>query len=203
LKRLAILLSGRGSNFRAIYEAISNGDISNAEIALVISDKKEAKGLIFAKEKGLDARFVNPKDFESREEFDKYIVDLLRGKEIDLVCLAGFMRVITPYFVSAYRNRIINIHPSLLPSFPGLNAQKQALEYGVKITGCTVHFVDEKVDHGPIIIQAAVPVLENDTVETLSDRILKEEHRIYPQAINLIVNDKVEIVGRRVIVKEN
>ncbi|MGA1862361.1 phosphoribosylglycinamide formyltransferase [Deferribacter thermophilus] len=203
MKRLAILLSGRGSNFRAIYEAISNGDISNAEIALVISDKKEAKGLIFAKEKGLDARFVNPKDFESREEFDKYIVDLLRGKEIDLVCLAGFMRVITPYFVSAYRNRIINIHPSLLPSFPGLNAQKQALEYGVKITGCTVHFVDEKVDHGPIIIQAAVPVLENDTVETLSDRILKEEHRIYPQAINLIVNDKVEIVGRRVIVKEN
>lgn len=203
MKRLAVLLSGRGSNFKAIYQAIRDGNITNAEIAIVISNKADAKGLLFAKEVGLDARFIDPASFSSREDFDKHVVNILNSKQIDLVCLAGFMRIITPYFINAYKDKIINIHPSLLPSFPGLNAQKQALEYGVKITGCTVHFVDEKVDHGPIILQRAVPVFDDDDVESLSERILKEEHKIYPEAINLIVNDKVEIKGRRVIVKKS
>ncbi|BAI79680.1 phosphoribosylglycinamide formyltransferase [Deferribacter desulfuricans SSM1] len=203
MKRLAVLLSGRGSNFKAIYKAIQDGNITNAEIAIVISNKADAKGLLFARDVGLDARFIDPASFSSREDFDKHVVNILNSKQIDLVCLAGFMRLITSYFINAYKDKIINIHPSLLPSFPGLNAQKQALEYGVKITGCTVHFVDEKVDHGPIILQRAVPVFDDDDVESLSERILKEEHKIYPEAINLIVNDKVEIKGRRVIVKKS
>ncbi|KAA0258816.1 phosphoribosylglycinamide formyltransferase [Deferribacter autotrophicus] len=203
MKNIAVLLSGRGSNFKAIYNAIETKKIKNAQISVVISDKSDAPGLKFAKEKGLNAFFVNPKEFSSVEEFDKKIVEVLNSFKIDLVCLAGFMRIITPYFVRTYKNRIINIHPSLLPSFPGLNAQRQALEYGVRFSGCTVHFVDEEVDHGPIILQAVVPVLPNDTVETLSERILKEEHRIYPEAVKLFVEDKLKIVGRKVIVKED
>ncbi|MGA1847514.1 phosphoribosylglycinamide formyltransferase [Deferribacter abyssi] len=203
MKNIAILLSGRGSNFKAIYNSIETKIINNARISVVISNKGDALGLKFAQEKGLNAFFINPKEFCSAQEYDKKIVKILNDYKIDLVCLAGFMRIITPYFVKSFKNSIMNIHPSLLPSFPGLNAQKQALEYGVRFSGCTVHFVDEKVDHGPIISQAVVPVLPNDTVETLSERILKEEHKIYPEAVKLFVEDKLKIVGRKVIVKKS
>lgn len=198
MKKIAVLLSGRGSNFRAIYSAIKNGDIKNAEIAVVISDKKDAKGLVFAVEKNLNAVFVDPKNFNDRLSYDLYLVDILKKKSIDLVCLAGFMRIITTEFVNAFQNRIINIHPSLLPSFQGLHAQKQALEYGVKFTGCTVHFVDAKIDNGPIILQEAVLVKEDDTEDSLSERILKYEHKIYPEAVNLFIEGKVVIEGRKV-----
>lgn len=198
MKKIAILLSGRGSNFIKIYENIKSGVITNAEIAIVISNKSDAPGLAYAKSAGLNAIFVNPKDFGSRQEYDLHIVSLLNSLAIDLVCLAGYMRIITKEFVDAFPHKIINIHPSLLPSFPGLNAQKQALDYGVKFTGCTVHFVDEQVDHGEIILQEIVPVYDEDTEETLSNRILEKEHIIYSRAINLIVNDKICLKGRRV-----
>lgn len=198
MKKIAVLLSGRGSNFRAIYSAIKNGDIKNAEITVVISDKKDAKGLFFAVEKNLNAVFVDPKNFNDRLSYDLYLVDILKKNSIDLVCLAGFMRIITTEFVNAFQNRIINIHPSLLPSFPGLHAQKQALEYGVKFTGCTVHFVDAKIDNGPIILQEAVLVKEDDTEDSLSERILKYEHKIYPEAVNLFIEGKIVIEGRKV-----
>ncbi|MEF3254408.1 MAG: phosphoribosylglycinamide formyltransferase [Deferribacterales bacterium] len=198
MRRLGILLSGRGSNFIKIYENIRSGVIKNAEITVVISNKVDAPGYLFAKEAGIDAVFLDPKQFSSREEFDLKIVSVLKDRSVDLVCLAGYIRIITKVFVDSFQNRIINIHPSLLPSFPGLDAQKQALEYGVKYTGCTVHFVDEKVDHGPIILQEVVEVKDDDTVETLSKRILEKEHIIYSKAIDLIVNDKVLIDGRRV-----
>lgn len=203
MKKIAVLLSGRGSNFKAIYSAIENGEIKNAEIALVISDKKDAKGLVFAVEKNLNAVFVDPKNFNDRLSYDLYLVDILKKNSIDLVCLAGFMRIITPEFVDAFKNRIINIHPSLLPSFPGLHAQKQALEYGVKVTGCTVHFVDAKVDNGPIILQEAVPVKEGDTEDSLSERILKCEHKIYPEAVKLFIEGKIVIEGRKVRIINN
>ena len=198
MKKIAVLLSGRGSNFRAIYSAIKDGVIQNAEIAVVVSDKKDAKGLLFAKESGLNAIFVDPKDFKDRVSYDLHIVEILKKNGVDLVCLAGFMRIITPEFVTAFENKIINIHPSLLPSFPGLHAQRQALEYGVKVTGCTVHFVDSKVDHGPIIFQEAVPVMDEDTEESLSERILKYEHKIYPEVVKLLVEGRVIIEGRKV-----
>lgn len=198
MKKIAVLLSGRGSNFKAIYSAIESGEIKNAEIAVVISDKKDAKGLVFAVEKNLNAVFVDPKNFNDRLSYDLYLVDILKKNNIDLVCLAGFMRIITPEFVDAFKNRIINIHPSLLPSFPGLHAQKQALEYGVKFTGCTVHFVDAKIDNGPIILQEAVMVKEDDTEDSLSERILKYEHKIYPEAVNLFIEGKLVIEGRKV-----
>ncbi|MBC7197592.1 MAG: phosphoribosylglycinamide formyltransferase [Deferribacterales bacterium] len=200
MKRIAILLSGRGSNFKAIYEAINSGFIKDAEISVVISDKKEAKGLEFARDNGLNAIFVNPKDFGDRKGYDLELVKILKNANVDIICLAGFMRIISEEFVNAFENKIINIHPSLLPSFPGLNAQKQALEYGVKFTGCTVHFVDAKVDNGPIILQAVVEVKQDDTVETLSDRILKYEHKIYPMAVKLLVEDKIKVEGRKVII---
>lgn len=202
MKRLAVLLSGRGSNFIKIYENIKSGVIKNAEIALVISNKQDAPGLAYARQAGLNAIYLNPKDYPDREEYDRAIVDLLKREKIDLVCLAGYMRIITKFFVESFPNRIINIHPSLLPAFPGLDAQKQALEYGVKYTGCTVHFVDEKVDHGAIILQEVVEVLDDDSVETLSARILQKEHIVYSKAIDLIVNDKIYIDGRTVKFKK-
>ncbi len=200
-KRIAILLSGRGSNFEAIYRAISEGKI-DAEIGVVISNKDDARGLLRAKEFGLETLFLNPKLFSSREEYDMKLAEEIEKRDIDLICLAGWMRILTPLFVQRFRNRIMNIHPALLPSFPGLEAQKQALEYGVRYSGCTVHFVNEEVDAGPIIIQAVVPVFQNDTVETLSERILKEEHRIYPEAVKLFVEGKLRIEGRRVIIED-
>lgn len=200
-KRIAILLSGRGSNFEAIYRAINEGKI-DAEIGIVISNKEDARGLLRAKEFGLETLFLNPKEFSSREEYDLKLAEEIEKRDIDLICLAGWMRILTPSFVQKFRNRIMNIHPALLPSFPGLEAQKQALEYGVRFSGCTVHFVNEEVDAGPIILQAVVPVFQNDTVETLSERILKEEHRIYPEAVRLFIEGKLRIEGRRVIIEE-
>jgi len=198
LKKLGILLSGRGSNFRAIFDAIQSGFIKNAKIEVVISNKADAQGLKFAKDNKLNAIFLNPKDFFSRSEYDRKLVEILKNYSVDLVCLAGFMRIVGEEVVNAFENKILNIHPSLLPSFPGLNAQRQALEYGVKITGCTVHFVDTKVDHGPIVLQAAVEVKEDDTVETLSNRILTYEHKIYPYAVKLFVEGKLRVLGRKV-----
>ncbi len=200
-KRIAILLSGRGSNFEAIYRAIEGGKIE-AEIGIVISNKEEARGLQRARDFGLETLYLNPKEFNSREEYDLKIAEEIEKREIDLICLAGWMRIITPPFIQKFRNRIMNIHPALLPSFPGLEAQKQALNYGVRYSGCTVHFVTEEVDAGPIILQAVVPVFQNDTIESLSERILKEEHRIYPEAIKLFLEGKLEINGRRVIIKD-
>lgn len=193
-------MSGRGSNFEAIYRAIKEGEI-NAEIRVVISNKEDARGLLKAREFGLETVFLNPKEF-SREEYDLKLAEEIEKRDIDLICLAGWMRILTPPFVQRFRNRIMNIHPALLPSFPGLEAQRQALEHGVRFSGCTVHFVNEEVDAGPIILQAVVPVFQNDTVETLSERILKEEHRIYPQAVKLFVEEKLKIEGRRVIIED-
>ena len=195
--RLGILLSGRGSNFMAIADNVAAGKIP-AEIAVVISNRPNAPGLEEAKRRGLDARMIPSKGLE-REQYDRLVVEALQEKQVDLVCLAGFMRLLSPYFVSQFPNRILNIHPSLLPAFPGLEAQRQALEYGVRITGCTVHFVDENLDHGPIILQTAVPVLDDDTTEALSARILKEEHRLYSDAINLVLSGCWKIEGRRVV----
>jgi phosphoribosylglycinamide formyltransferase-1 len=202
LKKIAVLLSGRGSNFKAIYEAICSGYIDNTEIAVVISDKEKAKGLLFAKEKEITSMFINPKDFSNREEFDMCVADTIDSYNVNLVCLAGYMRIVSEQFVKRFQDRLINIHPSLLPSFPGLNAQKQALEYGVKVSGCTVHFVDEKVDHGAIILQTVVPVYFDDTEESLSNRILAEEHKLYPKAIKLFLEGKIKVFGRKVNILE-
>jgi phosphoribosylglycinamide formyltransferase-1 len=183
-KRIAILLSGRGSNFAAIARNVAAGAI-DAEIAVVISNRPGAAGIALAEQLGLPA-LVIPSQGKQREEYDRLLVAELQQRSVDLVCLAGFMRLLSPVFVRAFPNRILNIHPSLLPAFPGLEAQRQALEHGVKISGCTVHFVDENLDAGPILLQAAVPVMPDDTVETLSERILVEEHRVYTEAINLV-----------------
>ncbi|WP_303849586.1 phosphoribosylglycinamide formyltransferase [Seleniivibrio woodruffii] len=199
MKKIAVLLSGRGSNFISIKKKIDEGGI-NGEIAVVISNKADAKGLEFAREQGLNTVFVNPKEFDGREAYDRELVRILRENGVELVCLAGFMRIISPYFVSEFRNRILNIHPSLLPSFKGLDAQKQAFEYGVKFAGCTVHFVDEEMDHGSIILQAVVPVMQDDDDHSLSERILKEEHRIYPEAVALFCGDRLKVEGRKVFV---
>lgn len=197
-KRLGIFLSGRGSNFEAIADSIAAGRIPNAEIAVVISNRENAPGIHKARARGLDARVLPSKGLE-REGYDRQVVAVLEEKQVDLVCLAGFMRLLSPYFVNRFRHRILNIHPALLPAFAGLEAQKQALEWGAKISGCTIHFVDEMLDAGPIIVQAAVPVHDNDTEETLAARILEEEHRIYTEAINLVLSGKWRIEGRRVI----
>ncbi len=199
MKKLGILLSGRGSNFEAIARNVQAGKIP-AEIAVVISNKEEAVGLARAGEMGYATRFI-PSKGKEREAFDREVVAALNEFQVDLVCLAGFMRILSPVFIRAFPHRILNIHPALLPSFPGVEAQKQALEYGVKYTGCTVHFVDEGVDTGPIVRQVVVLILDEDTAETLSAHILKEEHRIYTEAICLVVEDKVRIVGRRVLAK--
>lgn len=198
MKKIAVLLSGRGSNFKAIYESIENKYIKNTYISVVISNKEDAKGLAFAKEKGIDTIFVNPKEFSSRQDYDMRVADIIDSYNPDLICLAGYMRIVSEKFVKRFQNKLINIHPSLLPSFPGLDAQKQAVEYGVKFSGCTVHFVDEKVDHGAIILQSAVEVRDDDDEDSLSSRILKEEHKLYSKAVKLFLEDKLKIEGRKV-----
>ena len=195
MKRVAILLSGRGSNFLALSDAIERGEIP-ARIALVISNIESAPGLQHAKDRGYKGLFI-PSKGRDREEFDREVVAELQKERVDVICLAGFMRLLSSYFVSQYPTCIINIHPSLLPAFPGLESQKQALEWGVKTTGCTVHFVDEELDHGPIIVQRSVPVLDDDDAEALSHRILEQEHKAYPEALKLICEDRIKIEGRR------
>ena len=197
MKKLGILLSGRGSNFEAIARNVQAGKIP-AEIGVVISNKQDALGLVRAQEMGLVTRFI-PSKGKEREAFDREVVAVLKEFQVDLVCLAGFMRILSPYFIWEFPRRILNIHPALLPSFPGEEAQRKALEYGVKFSGCTVHLVDEGVDTGPIVCQAVVPVLDDDTAETLAARILKEEHRIYSEAICLLLEDKLSFDGRRVL----
>ena len=181
INRLGILISGRGSNFQAIADRIAMGELE-ACIALVISNRPDAPGLHLAWERHIPCLCIDSND-RTREEHDALVARELKAHEVDLVCLAGYMRILSPEFIGEFRNRILNIHPSLLPSFPGLNAQAQALRYGVKVSGCTVHFVEEAVDAGPIVMQAAVPVLDNDTEATLAQRILEQEHRIYSEAI--------------------
>lgn len=184
--RLGILISGRGSNMVALAEAIAAGKIPNAEIAVVVSDQAAAAGLAKANERGIETVIIERRG-RTREEHDRETVAALKGRDVDLVCLAGYMRILSHEFLDAFRGRILNIHPSLLPSFPGLDAQKQALEHGVKFAGCTVHLVDETLDGGPIVAQRVVPVRDDDTVETLSARILDEEHRLYPEAVALVL----------------
>jgi len=198
MHNLGILLSGRGSNFIAIADSIDAGRIADARIALVISNREEAPGIAAARQLGIKA-LVIPSKGRKREEHDREIVAALKQHSVDLVCLAGYMRLLSPFFVAKYPNRILNIHPSLLPSFPGLESQRQALEYGVKFAGCTVHFVDENLDAGPIILQATVAVLDEDTEASLSEKILKEEHRIYSEAVKIVLEGKFKIAGRRVV----
>ncbi|MGB8324942.1 MAG: phosphoribosylglycinamide formyltransferase [Candidatus Acidiferrum sp.] len=197
-RRIGVLLSGRGSNFEALADSVSAGRIPNAEIAMVISNKPDAAGLERAKVRGIPARAIASRGLE-REVYDRQVAAVLHEYKVELICLAGYMRLLSPYFVAAFPQRILNIHPSLLPSFPGLESQQQALEYGVKFAGCTVHFVDENLDAGPIILQAVVPVLDGDDEHTLSERILKEEHRIYSEAVKIILEGNYRIEGRRVL----
>jgi len=197
-KRMGVLLSGRGSNFEALAESVAAGRIPNAEIAIVISNREGAPGIDLARARGISARVIPSKGLE-RETYDRQVVAVLDEHKVDLICLAGYMRLLSPYFVAKFPQRILNIHPSLLPSFPGLESQRQALEYGVKFAGCTVHFVDETLDAGPIILQAIVPVKDDDTEQSLSARILKEEHRIYSEAVKIVLEGKYKIVGRRVL----
>jgi phosphoribosylglycinamide formyltransferase 1 len=196
--RIGVLLSGRGSNFVALADSIDAARIPNAEIALVLSNREGAPGIDRAKERGLPTRVISSKGLE-REVYDRQVVAALQEAKVDLICLAGYMRLLSPYFVAAFPDRILNIHPSLLPSFPGLESQRQALEYGVKFAGCTVHFVDENLDAGPIVLQSVVEVKDDDTDATLSERILKEEHRIYSEAVKIILAGNFKISGRRVI----
>jgi len=200
MTRLGILISGRGSNMLALAEAVRSGHIAETEIAVVVSDKPNAAGLTRAKELGLQTQVIERRG-RTREEHDRETVDVLKSHQVDFVCLAGYMRVLSAYFLEEFRDRILNIHPSLLPAFPGLNAQLQAIEHGVKFTGCTVHFVDETLDGGPIIAQRAIPVYEDDTEESLSARILEQEHQLYPEALAFVVSGKYEISGRRVLRK--
>jgi len=197
LKRLGILLSGRGSNFEVIAANVQRGRL-DAEIAVVISNRREAAGIEAAQARGLTA-LVLPSQGIAREEYDRMVVAELQRQRVDLVCLAGFMRLLSSEFCRAFPMRALNIHPSLLPAFPGLHAQRQALEYGAKISGCTVHFVDLQLDAGPIVLQASVPVLDDDTEDTLAERILVEEHRIYSEAIALVLSERWKLAGRRVI----
>jgi phosphoribosylglycinamide formyltransferase-1 len=197
-KRIGVLLSGRGSNFEALADSIASGRIPDAEIAVVISNREGAPGLEQAKSRGIAARAIPSKGLE-RETYDRQVVAVLNEHKVDLVCLAGYMRLLSPYFVAAFPSRILNIHPSLLPSFPGLESQRQALEYGVKFAGCTVHFVDENLDAGPIVLQSVVSVKDEDTEETLGARILQEEHRIYSEAVRIVLQGRYKIAGRRVL----
>ncbi len=198
MKRLGIIISGRGSNMLALAEAVRDGRIPDAEIALVISNVETAAGLQKALERGIETLVLDHRG-RTREEHDRAMAAELHRRQVDLVCLAGYMRLLSPWFIREFEQRVLNIHPSLLPAFPGLDAQRRALEYGVKYSGCTVHFVDEELDHGPIIKQAVVPVLPGDTAETLSARILVEEHKLYAEAVALVLSGKFRIEGRRVI----
>ena len=197
VKRLAILLSGRGSNFEAIADSVQEGRLP-ARVELVVSNLASAAGLEKARRRGLKT-VVIPSAGVAREDYDRRLVEELKRHRVELVCLAGFMRILSPFFVRSFPNRILNIHPSLLPAFSGLHPQRQALESGVRFSGCTVHFVDEGVDSGPILLQAVVPVLESDDEESLAQRILVEEHRLYPRAIGMVVRDEVRLEGRRVV----
>ena len=197
-RNIGILLSGRGSNFVAIADNIEAGRIPGARIAVVISNRAEAPGIETARQRGLEARVI-PSKGKQREEHDREVVAVLKERKVELVCLAGYMRLLSAWFVQQFSNRVLNIHPALLPSFPGLEAQKQAFEYGAKISGCTVHFVDEQLDHGAIIVQKAVPVLDGDDEHTLAARILEQEHIAYSEAIRIVLEGNYEIVGRRVV----
>ena len=197
-KQIGVLLSGRGSNFEALAESVSAGRIPGAEIAIVVSNQPDALGLKRAEARGIATRMIPSKGLQ-REAYDRQVVAVLEQYKVDLICLAGYMRLLSPHFVATFPQKILNIPPSLLPSFPGLEAQRQALEHGVKFAGCTVHFVDENLDAGPIILQAVVPVLDGDDERALSERILKEEHRIYSEAVKIILDGKWRIVGRRVL----
>ena len=197
-KRIGVLLSGRGSNFEALAESVAAGRIPNAEIAIVISNRENAPGIEKARGREIPALVIPSRGLE-REAYDKLVIAALEEKKVDLVCLAGYMRLLSPAFVAAFRARILNIHPSLLPAFPGLESQRQAIEHGAKFSGCTVHFVDENLDAGPIILQAAVPIRDDDTPETLSERVLKEEHRIYTEAVRIVLEGRYRMEGRRVL----
>lgn len=199
--KLAVLISGRGSNLRSILESERKGSLGIATVSLIVSNKQDAKGLKYSEEYNKEAVILE-NSYNSREEYDKQLATILHKHDIDLIVLAGFMRILTPFFINKFNNRIVNIHPSLLPAFPGLNAQKQALDYGVKISGCTVHFVIEETDAGPIILQKAVKISSNDTVESLSQKILKNEHEILPLALKLISEGKVSIKERKISVVE-
>jgi phosphoribosylglycinamide formyltransferase 1 len=198
-KRLGVLLSGRGSNFEALAESVAAGRIPNAEIAIALSNREDARGIEKARAFGIEARVISSKGLE-REAYDKLVIAALQEERVDLVCLAGYMRLLSPQFVAAFRNRILNIHPSLLPAFPGLEAQRQALEHGAKFSGCTVHFVDENLDAGPIVLQSCVPIEDNDTPESLAERILREEHRIYTEAVRIVLEGRFRIENRRVFI---
>jgi phosphoribosylglycinamide formyltransferase 1 len=198
MKNLGILLSGRGSNFEAIAQNVAAGKIPDAQISVVISHKPDAGGLATAKRLGLTALSI-PSKGVLREDHDRAVVAALHENKVDLVCLAGYMRLLSPWFVQQFPRRILNIHPSLLPAFPGLEAQEQAFAYGVKISGCTVHFVDEELDHGAIIVQKTVPVRDSDDEHTLAARILEQEHIAYTEAINIVLEGKFEIAGRRIV----
>lgn len=199
-KRIGVLLSGRGSNFEALAESVSAGRIPNAEIAIVVSNREGAPGIEKAKARGIPAKVIPSKGLE-REAYDRQVAAALHEAQVDLVCLAGYMRLLSPYFVAAFPSRILNIHPSLLPAFPGLESQRQALEHGVKFAGCTVHFVDENLDAGPIVLQAIVEIRDDDTVATLSERILHEEHRIYTGAVRIVLEGRYRMEGRRVLLQ--
>jgi len=196
---IGVLISGTGTNLQAIIDAIESGKL-DAKIEVVLSNKADAYGLVRARNHQIPTEVLNHKNFSSRETYDEALVALLGGRGVELVVLAGFMRLLSPVFVKAYSNRIMNIHPALLPAFPGLNVQQKAVEHGARFSGCTVHFVNEECDQGPIIIQAVVPVLPDDTAETLAARILEQEHRIYPRAIQLFAERRLKIIGRRVLV---
>ena len=200
MKNLGILISGRGSNFEAIAKNVASGRIPGARIAVVISNRPDAAGIETARHLGLSA-LVIPSKKKEREEHDREVVTALQESKVDLVCLAGYMRLLSPWFVRHFPRRILNIHPSLLPAFPGLEAQEQAFAYGVKVTGCTVHFVDEELDHGPLIVQKTVPVLDSDDEHTLAARILEQEHIAYTEAINIVLGGSFEVLGRRVVVR--
>jgi len=198
--RIAMFLSGRGTNFRAIHDAIRAGTI-NAEIALVLSNVETAPGLATARERGLEALWLNPKSYPTREDYDTALLAEVQKRNVDLICLAGYMKIVTPLLCRAFVHRIMNIHPALLPAFPGLHVQQKAIEWGVRYSGATVHFVAEEVDMGPIILQAVVPVLQDDSEETLSARILEQEHKIYPEAVRLFFEGRIEVRGRRVFIR--
>lgn len=198
--KIAVFISGRGSNFMAIHDAILARKI-NAEIALVFSNRQDAAGLHIARDRNLETLFLDPKSYPSREDYEKQITSELKKRSVDLICLAGYMKIISPSFCSEFRHQMMNIHPALLPAFPGLQVQKKAVEWGVRYSGATVHFVTPDVDMGPIIIQAVVPVLQDDTEESLSERILKEEHKIYPEAVRLYFEGKLEVRGRKVYIR--
>ena len=201
MKKLGILLSGRGSNFEAIARGVASGKIPDTAIAIVISNRADAGGLDRARELGIETLVILSKG-KAREDHDREVVTALQKYKVDLVCLAGYMRLLSPWFVKQFPHRILNIHPSLLPAFPGLEAQEQAFAYGVKVAGCTVHFVDEELDHGPIIVQRAVPVLDTDDEHSLAERILEQEHVAYSEAINIVLNREFKILGRKIIASD-